>query len=81
MMIRAEKNYVLRDLSESFARASRKDDREHSAMKQIVRQIDAIDSHLHDQITLSFEKLVMKLRRFLRTFDVNVTQTLRLFVV
>jgi hypothetical protein len=60
MMIRAEKNYVLRDLSESFARASRKDDREHSAMKQVVRQIDAIDSHLRDQITLSFEELVMK---------------------
>jgi hypothetical protein len=60
MMIRAEKNYVLRDLFESFARASRKDDRKHSAMKQVIRQIDAIDSHLHDQITFNFEKLVMK---------------------
>jgi tellurite resistance protein len=60
MMIRTKKNYVLRDLSESFARASRKDDREHSAMKQVIRQIDAIDSHLHDQIIFNFEKLVMK---------------------
>jgi hypothetical protein len=51
---------VLRDLSESFARASRKDDREHFAMKQIIRQIDAIDSHLRDQIVLNFEELVMK---------------------
>jgi hypothetical protein len=33
MMIRAEKNYVLRDLFESIARANRKDDREDSAMK------------------------------------------------
>jgi hypothetical protein len=60
MMIRTEKDYVLRDLFESFARASREDDREHSAMKQIVRQIDAIDSHLHDQTTFNFEELVMK---------------------
>jgi hypothetical protein len=51
---------VLRDLFESFARASRKDDREHSAMKQVIRQIDAINSHLHDQIIFSFEELVMK---------------------
>jgi hypothetical protein len=60
MMIRAEKNYVFRDLFESFARANRKDDREHFAMKQVIRQIDAIDSHLRDQITLNFEELVMK---------------------
>jgi tellurite resistance protein len=68
MMIRAEKNYVLRDLSESFARASRRDDREHSAMKQVVRQIDAIDSHLHDQITFNFEELVMKFETFFEDF-------------
>jgi hypothetical protein len=58
-MIRAEKNYVLRDLSESVARANRRDDREHSAMKQVICQIDAIDSHLRDQIALDFEELVM----------------------
>jgi succinylglutamate desuccinylase len=59
-MIRAEKDYVLRDLFESIARASREDDREHSVMKQIIRQIDAIDSHLRDQIAFDFEELVMK---------------------
>ncbi len=59
-MIRTEKNYVFRDLSESFARANREDDREHSAMKQVIRQIDAIDLHLRDQIILNFEELVMK---------------------
>jgi hypothetical protein len=48
MMIRAEKNYVLRDLFESIARTNEKDDRKHSAMKQVIRQIDAIDSHLRD---------------------------------
>jgi tellurite resistance protein len=68
MMIRTKKNYVLRDLSESFARASREDDREHSAMKQIIRQIDAIDSHLHDQITLNFEELVMKFETLFEDF-------------
>jgi hypothetical protein len=60
MMIRAKKNYVFRDLFESFAQANRRNDREHSAMKQVIRQIDAIDSHLHDQIILNFEELVMK---------------------
>ncbi len=55
MMIRTKENYVLRDLFESVARANRRDDREHSAMKQVIRQIDAIDSHLRDQITLNFE--------------------------
>jgi hypothetical protein len=29
-------------------------------MKQVVHQIDAIDSHLRDQIAFDFEKLVMK---------------------
>jgi hypothetical protein len=48
MMIQAEKNYVLRDLFESIIRANRKDDREHFAMKQVIRQIDTIDSHLRD---------------------------------
>jgi hypothetical protein len=59
MMIRAEKNNVLRDLSGPSARASREDDRGHSAIKQVVRQTDAIGPHLHDQATLSFEELVM----------------------
>jgi tellurite resistance protein len=68
MMIRAKKNYVLRDLFESFARASRENDREHSAMKQIIRQIDAIDSHLRDQITFNFEELVMKFETFFEDF-------------
>jgi tellurite resistance protein len=68
MMIRTKKNYVLRDLFESFARANRRDDREHSAMKQVVRQIDAIDSHLRDQITFSFEELVMKFETFFEDF-------------
>jgi hypothetical protein len=68
MMIRTKKNYVLRDLFESFARASRKDDREHFAMKQVVRQIDAIDSHLRDQIILSFEELVMKFETLFEDF-------------
>jgi hypothetical protein len=58
-MIRAEKNYVLRDLFESIARANRKDDREHFAMKQVICQIDAIDSHLRDQTAFDFEELVM----------------------
>jgi hypothetical protein len=47
-MIRTEKNYVLRDLFESIARTNRENDREHFAMKQIIRQINAIDSHLRD---------------------------------
>jgi hypothetical protein len=68
MMILTKKNYVLRDLSESFARASREDDRKHSAMKQVVRQIDAIDSHLHDQTIFSFEKLVMKFETLFEDF-------------
>jgi hypothetical protein len=68
MMIRAEKNYVLRDLFESIARASRRDDREHSAMKQIIRQIDAIDSHLRDQTAFDFEKLVMKFETLFEDF-------------
>jgi hypothetical protein len=68
MMIRAKKNYVFRDLFESFARASRKDDREHSAMKQVIRQIDAIDSHLRDQIILNFEELVMKFETLFEDF-------------
>jgi hypothetical protein len=51
---------VFRDLFELIARASRKDDREHSAIKQVIRQIDAIDSHLRDQTTFNFEELVMK---------------------
>jgi hypothetical protein len=59
-MIRAEKNYVLRDLFESIARASRRDDREHSAMKQVFRQIDAINSHLRDQTAFNFEEFIMK---------------------
>jgi hypothetical protein len=59
-MIRTKENYVLRDLFESVARANRRDDREHSAMKQVIRQIDAIDSHLRDQIAFSFEEFIMK---------------------
>jgi hypothetical protein len=47
-MIRIKKNYVFSDLFESFAQANRKDDCEHFAIKQIIRQIDAIDSHLRD---------------------------------
>jgi hypothetical protein len=39
---------------------SKKQNREHFAMKQVIRQIDAIDSHLRDQIILSFEELIMK---------------------
>jgi hypothetical protein len=68
MMIRAKKNYVLRDLFESIARASRKDDREHFAIKQVVRQIDAIDSHLRDQIIFNFEELVMKFETLFEEF-------------
>jgi hypothetical protein len=51
---------VFRDLFKSIARVNRRDDREHFAMKQIIRQIDAIDSHLRDQIAFNFEELVMK---------------------
>jgi tellurite resistance protein len=69
MMIRAEINYVLRDLFESIAQANRKNDREHSAMKQVIRQIDAIDSHLRDQIAFNFEKLVMKFETFFENFE------------
>jgi hypothetical protein len=29
-------------------------------MKQVIRQIDAIDLHLRDQIIFNFEELVMK---------------------
>jgi hypothetical protein len=53
---------------ESVARASRRNDREHFAMKQIIRQIDAIDSHLHDQISFSFEKLIMKFETLFENF-------------
>jgi hypothetical protein len=60
MMIRTKKNYVLRDLFESIARTNRRNDREHFAMKQVIRQIDAIDSHLRDRIAFNFEELVMK---------------------
>ncbi len=63
-MIRTKKSYVFRDLFESIARANRKDDYEHFTMKQIIRQIDAIDSHLRDQITLNFEELVVKSETF-----------------
>jgi hypothetical protein len=66
MMIRTKENYVLRDLFESITQASRRDDREHSAMKQIIRQIYAIDSHLRDQTALSFEELVVKLETFFK---------------
>ncbi len=59
-MIQAEENYVFRDLFESIARASRENDREHFTMKQVIRQINAIDSYLRDQTALNFEKLVMK---------------------
>jgi hypothetical protein len=68
MMIRAEKNYVLRDLFESDARVNRENDREHFAMKQIIRQIDAINSHLRDQIAVNFEKLVMKFETLFKNF-------------
>jgi hypothetical protein len=68
MMIRAKENYVLRDLFESIARASRRDDREHSAMKQVVCQINAIDSHLRDQIALNFEELIMKFKTLFEDF-------------
>jgi hypothetical protein len=36
-MIRTKENYVLRDLFESIARTNKKDDREHSMMKQVIR--------------------------------------------
>jgi hypothetical protein len=68
MMIRAKENYVLRDLFESVARASRRDDREHFAMKQVIRQIDMIDSHLRDQIAFSFEELIMKFKTLFEDF-------------
>jgi hypothetical protein len=31
-------------------------------MKQIIRQINAIDSHLRDQTAFNFEELVMKFK-------------------
>jgi hypothetical protein len=68
MMIQAKKDYVLRDLFESFARANRRDNREHFAMKQVIRQIDAIDSHLRDQITFNFEELVVKFETLFEDF-------------
>jgi hypothetical protein len=66
MMIQAEKNYVLRDLFKSIAQANRENDREHFAMKQVIRQIDAINSHLRDQIIFNFEELVMKFETFFK---------------
>jgi hypothetical protein len=80
-MIRAKENYVLRDLFESITRVNRRDDRKHFATKQIINQIDAIDSHLRDQTALNFEELVMKFETLLKILDVNVIQTLRSFVV
>jgi hypothetical protein len=68
MMIRAKKDYVLRDLFESVARASRRDDREHFAMKQVIRQINAIDSHLRDQIVFNFEEFIMKFETLFEDF-------------
>jgi succinylglutamate desuccinylase len=68
MMIRAKKNYVFRDLFKSIARANRRNDREYSAMKQVIRQIDAIDLHLRDQITFNFEELVMKFETLFKDF-------------
>jgi hypothetical protein len=62
MMIRVEKNYIFRDLFKSIARVNRRDDRKHFTMKQIIRQIDAIDSHLRDQIAFYFEELVMQFK-------------------
>ncbi len=68
-MIRTEKNYVFRDLFKSIARANRKNDRKHFAMKQIIRQIDAIDSHLRDQIIFNFEEFLMKFKTFFKDFE------------
>jgi hypothetical protein len=67
-MIRTEENYVFRDLFESIARASRRDDREHFTMKQVIRQINAIDSHLRDQIAFNFEELIMKFETLFEDF-------------
>ncbi len=67
-MIRTEENYVLRDLSESVARASRRDDCEHFAIKQVIRQINAIDSHLRDQTALNFEEFIMKFETLFEDF-------------
>jgi hypothetical protein len=68
MMIRAKENYVLRDLFESIAQANRRDNREHFAIKQVIRQIDAIDSYLRDQIILNFEELIMKFETLFEDF-------------
>jgi hypothetical protein len=53
---------MLCDLFKSIARIFRKNDREHFAMKQVIRQIDAIDSHLRDQTVFNFEEFVMKFK-------------------
>jgi hypothetical protein len=66
VIIRAKKNYVFHDLFESITQTNRKDDREYFSMKQVIRQIDAIDSHLRDQTAFNFEELVMKFESFFK---------------
>ncbi len=48
IMLETEKNNVLHKLLESFIRACRERDNEHSTMKQILRQIYSINAHLRD---------------------------------
>ncbi len=67
-MIQIKENYVFRDLFKLIARTNRRDDREHFAMKQIIRQIDVIDSHLRDQIIFNFEEFIMKFETLFEDF-------------
>ncbi len=48
IMLETEKNNVLHKLLESFTRACQQRDNEHLTMKQILRQIYAINAHLRD---------------------------------
>ncbi len=57
---------MFHDLFESITQTNRKDDREYFSMKQVIRQIDAIDSHLRDQTAFNFEELVMKFESFFK---------------
>ncbi len=48
IILKTEKNNALHKLFESFTRACRERDNEHSTMKQIFCQIYAIDAHLRE---------------------------------
>ncbi len=48
IMFETEKNNVLHKLFESFTRVCREQNNEHLTMKQILRQIYAINAHLRD---------------------------------